>query len=51
MAAPTAGEIDKVIYTKELAKSESVKIEAIKLDAQQIEGTRYKFRISEAESE
>ena len=46
----TESQVNKVVYTKEIAEKESKKIEAIKLDAQQIEGTRYKFRISEAES-
>lgn len=47
MAAPTEAEINRVIRTKEQAISESERIEAIRMDEQNISGTRYRFRISE----
>lgn len=48
MSAPTQQEVERVIRTTEQAQTGSSFVEAIKLDAQNIEGSRYKFRISVA---
>ena len=51
MAAPTEKEIERIIRTAEQAEEDSDYVDSIKMDTQQIIGTRFKFRISEAASE
>lgn len=51
MAAPTEKEIERIIRTAGQAEEESDFVDSIKMDTQQITGTRYKFRISEAAGE
>lgn len=46
MATPTEKEIERIIRTAGQAEEDSDFVDSIKLDAQQITGTRYKFRIS-----
>ncbi len=52
MAESTEKDVDRIIKTVGQAKEDSAFVEAIKLDAQQITGTRYRFRVSvEAETD
>lgn len=48
MATPTEKEIERIIRTAGQAEEDSDFVDSIKLDAQQITGTRYRFRISNA---
>ena len=45
MSAPTQQQIETVITEKERAQRDLEKMNDIKLDGQQIDGTRYKFVI------
>ena len=49
MASPTEQDIIDVVASKQRAERDIEYANSIKLDTQQIEGTRYKFRMSEAE--
>ena len=51
MPNATPEEINRIILTEEQAKTDTAFINSLKIDAQQIEGSRYKFRISESENE
>ena len=51
MAAPTQQEIDRLINAVDRAQKDSDYVDAIKMDVQNIDGTRYRFRLSEAEPE
>ena len=51
MSAPTEKEIEKLINAKDRAEKDSNYTDSIKMDVQQITGTRYKFRFSEAQPE
>lgn len=48
MATPTEKEIERIIRTAGQAEEDSDFVDSIKLDAQQVIGTRYRFRINEA---
>ena len=50
MPSQTEKDVDRIVRTAEQAQEDSAYAESLKLDAQQITGTRYKFRISEAPS-
>ena len=43
MAAPTQAEVNSVLHTKNNAESAIDYAQSIKMEAQQKEGTRYKF--------
>ena len=47
MAEPTQAEVERIIVAVDRATKESDFAESVKMDTQQIEGTRYKFRLSE----
>ena len=47
MAAPTEREVTRIIVAVDRATRDCEYAESIKLDMQQITGTRYSFRISE----
>ena len=51
MAAPTQAEVDALISAEDRATRDSDYADAIYFDAQQIEGTRYRIRLSTAEPE
>lgn len=51
MSAPTQQEITRLLNAIDRDQRDSDYADAIKFDAQQIEGTRYRFRLSEAEPE
>ena len=51
MAAPTEEDVNRIVRTTEQAKQNTAFVASLKMDAQQIEGTRYKFRLSEAVGE
>ena len=48
MADATEKDVDRIIKTVGQAKEDSAFVESIKMDTQQIIGTRYRFRINEA---
>lgn len=47
MAAPTQQEVTAVIVANDRAEAAADFVDSIKLDTQQIEGTRYRFRMTE----
>jgi hypothetical protein len=51
MSAPTQQEIERLLAAQDRATRESDYADTIKMDYQQIEGTRYKFRLSETPAE
>ena len=51
MSAPTQQEITRLLNAIDRDQRDSDYADAIKFDAQQIEGTRYRIRLSEAEPE
>ena len=48
MASPTLDEIEQLVMAKERAEKAVAFEGSIKMDVQNIEGTRYKFRFNEA---
>lgn len=48
MAAPTQEEVNNLLHAKDRAERAIVFADSVKMDVQNIEGTRYKFRLSEA---
>ena len=51
MSAPTQQEITRLLNAIDRDQRDSDYVDAIKFDAQQIEGTRYRFRLSVTEPE
>jgi len=51
MAAPTQQEVTRLLNAIDRDQKDSDYADAIKFDVQNIEGTRYRFRLSEAEPE
>lgn len=48
MSAPTQEEVNNLIHAKERAENAIAFADSVKMDVQNIEGTRYKFRFNEA---
>jgi hypothetical protein len=51
MSAPTQQEITRLLNAIDRDQRDSDYVDAIKFDAKQIEGTRYRFRLSVTEPE
>ena len=51
MAATVEKQLENIITAQERAEKSIAYVFAIKMDVQHIEGTRYKFRLSEQEPE
>ena len=51
MSAPTQQEITRLLTAIDRDQRDSDYADAIKFDAQQIDGTRYRIRLSESEPE
>lgn len=51
MSAPTQQEITRLVGAIERDQKDSDYADSIKFDVQNVEGTRYRFRLSESEPE
>lgn len=51
MSAPTQEEINRLLAAEDNAERESSFAESIRMDAQQISGTRYRIRLNESHEE
>lgn len=51
MSAPTQQEVTRLIVAEDRATKDSDYADTVHMDVQQIEGTRYRFRLSETPPE